>query len=199
MTHPTIRSAFVAISLSFMISACAQAPMPQDRYYRIDVSAAVAGAPLLPGTLQMEPFITEGLTAGRAIIYVEVEGATTMQEYNYDFWAEPPGTMLRDELMAYLRDANVAQNIVTPELRAQADYIFSGRIDRLELIRGPEPKAFVELELAVTKDSNGKVTLVKSYGVSVGASDATVKAGVDAANRGIDAIFAQFLADLRGS
>ena len=199
MKRLSIHLSLFAAAVLVLLSACTQAPVPQDRYYRIDVPATPVGEQVLSGTLQMEPFITEGLTAGRAIIYVETEGSTTMQEYNYDFWAEPPGTMLRDELTAYLRNAGVAQNIVTPEMRAAADYIFSGRIDRLEMINGAQPKAYVELELAVTKDSNGKVVLVKNYGVSVGASDATVKAGVDAANQGINAIFAQFLSDLRGS
>ncbi len=202
MTMETLRSNLVvpaALAVSLVLAACSQPPVPQDRYYRLDVPQAASTGTILPGTLQMEPFITEGLTAGRAIIYVASESSTTMQEYNYDFWAEPPATMLRDELMAYLRDAGVADNIVVPETRAEADYIFSGRIDRLELIKGPEPKAFVELEMAVTRESGGTVILVRSYDVTVEASDATVRAGVDAANRAITTIFQQFLSDLRDS
>lgn len=180
-----------------VLAACVQAPVPQDRYYRIDVPPPDAGDVVLSGTLRMEPFITQGLTAGRAIIHVDAGDATIMQEYNYDFWAEPPATMVRDELMTYLRAAGVATYISTPEMRAVADYVFSGRIDRLEIIRGSKPGAYVELEMAITKTAGGRVRLVRSYGVSVDAGDGSVKAGVGAINNGINGIFSQFLADLR--
>ncbi|MBT3558877.1 MAG: hypothetical protein HN644_13740 [Rhodospirillales bacterium] len=199
MTMISIRTILLNLTLVVLVSACtAQPPATQDRYYRISVGQPSAAGTILSGTLVMEPFVAEGLVAGRAIIHVESEDSTSLQEYNYDFWAEPPGIMIRDELMAYLRDANVAGAIVTPEMRAQADYILSGHVSRLEMVRGPEPKAYVELDIAVTKDSNGKVVMVKSYGLSVAASDGTVKAGVAAANQGIEAIFEQFLKDLNG-
>lgn len=196
MTIKTIRSILLSVPVMFVIVACAaQPPATQDRYYRIDVQQPASVGVILPGTLEMEPFGAEGLVAGRAIIHVETEGATTLQEYNYDFWAEPPGIMIRDDLMSYLRDAGVANAIVTPEMRASADYVLSGRVSRLEMVRGPTPKAYVELEIAITKESNGKVRLVKSYGLSVAATDGTVEAAVAAANRGVEAIFAQFLKD----
>jgi ABC-type uncharacterized transport system auxiliary subunit len=194
-----IRTILMNLSLVLLVAACGSPAVPQDRYYRISVEQPAMGTQIIEGTLEMEPFMAEGLVSGRAIIHVESEGATTLQEYNYDFWAEPPGLMIRDELMAYLRDAGVAEVIVTPEMRASADYILSGHVSRLEMVRGSEPKAYVELDLAVTKESSGKVRLVKSYGLSVAAVNGTVKAGVDAANQGIEAIFAQFLKDLNGS
>ncbi len=200
MRSRSLYALFLSLSVVALVAACApQPPAPQDRYYRIDVEHPATGSLQIPGTLEMGPFSAEGLVAGRAIIHVESEGATTLQEYNYDFWAEPPGIMIRDELMSYLRSAAAAATIVTPEMRADADYVLSGRVSRLEMVRGPTPKAYVELEIAVTRESNGKVRLVKSYGLSVAAADGTVKAAVDAANQGISAIFDQFLKDLRGS
>ena len=199
MKSISIRAILINLSLVVLVTACAaQPPATQDRYYRISVGQPSITGAILSGTREMEPFVAEGLVAGRAIIHVESEGSTSLEEYNYDFWAEPPGIMIRDELMTYLRDAAIAEAIVTPEMRAKADYILSGHVSRLEMVRGSVPKAYVELDMAVTKDSNGKVVMVKSYGLSVAASDGTVKAGVDAANQGIEAIFEQFLNDLRG-
>ncbi len=121
-----------------------------------------------------------------------------MQEYNYDFWHKPPGDMLRDAIVDYLRNSNAAHNFVTPEMRADADFLLSGRIQKLETVRGASPKAVVALELAVTNLSTNKVRLVRSYRMDVPASSGTVNAAVAAVNQAIGDIFARFLSDLRG-
>ncbi|MEQ8665760.1 MAG: ABC-type transport auxiliary lipoprotein family protein [Rhodospirillales bacterium] len=190
---------WVALGMVALVAACAQPPVPQDRYYRIDVSAAASGAPILIGVLEVERLAAEGLASGRAVVYSEADNPQLAQEYFYDFWIEPPSDMLRDELVDFLRASGAATAIVTPETRADADYVLTGRINRLEHVRGPKAKGVIDLELAVTHARTGKLVMVNSYAVGVGASDGSVASGIAALNQGVAAIFERFLADLKAS
>ncbi len=200
----TLKNTLIAIvmgvaSLQFL-SACAVPSVPQDRYYRVDITNPAAGSVLLPGVVETDRFSAVGLAAGRAIVYTTDEDALVLQEYNYDFWHEPPSIMLRDALIGFMRSANVATSIVTPEMRAEPDYLMSGRIQRLEVRRGSAPNMMtVELELAISDARNGAVLMVRSYRTDVPATDASVEAAVVAANQAVNDIYGRFLSDLKGS
>lgn len=199
MKRPSLHMTFAAfmMGIGLMMSGCTQAPVPQDRYYRITAPAPASGGILLPGAVEVDRFGAEGLTSGRAIVFIEEDTPDTLQEYNYDFWHKPPGDMLRDVMIDYLRAANAANNFVTPEIRADVDYLLTGRIQTLETVRGSTPKAIVALELAVTEAETGAVRLVRSYRAEVPASNSSVKAAVAAVNQSVADIFARFLGDLR--
>jgi len=203
MRAPSMRVLFtslvmgISLMTSVVIGGCTQAPVPQDRYYRISAPAPTSGRLLLPGAVEVDRFGAEGLTSGRAIVFVDGDGEDTLQEYNYDFWHKPPGDMLRDVLIDYLRASNVTNNFVTPEMRADADYLLTGRIQAFETVRGSAPKAIVVLEIAVTDAKTGAVRLVRSYRAEVPASNGSVKAAVAAVNQGVGDIFIRFLGDLR--
>jgi ABC-type uncharacterized transport system auxiliary subunit len=180
-----------------MITGCAAPIVPQDRYYRIDVSSIPSGPVRLSGVVEIDRFSAVGLTAGRSIVYTNDDADLVLQEYNYDFWHEPPSVMLRDVLISYMRGGNVATTITTPEMRADVDFILTGRVQRLETRRGTSPKAVVELELGVSNARNGSVLMVKSYRTDVPATDGSVEAAVVAANQAIADIFSRFVNDLR--
>ncbi len=184
------------VSVFFMVG-CTAAVVPQDRYYRVEVVPANAGVMRLDGVMELERFDAVGLTAGRAIVYTSDANTMLMQEYNYDFWHEPPSIMLRDALISYLRGANVARSIVTPEMRARPRFLLNGRILRLETQRGQTPFAVVELELGISDVTTGAVLMVRAYRTDVPAGDASVAAGVAAANQAVADIFARFLRDLQ--
>ncbi len=185
--------------LGLAVAACAQPPVPQDRYYRINVPPVEAGTPVFKGVLELDRLAAEGLTSGRAIVYSDESSPGLVQEYFYDYWVEPPNVMVRDALIGYLRKAGIAEAVVSPEVRADADYTLAGRIDRMELVRGAEPKGVVDIELAITNARTGKLVMINSYALGVAASDNTVPAGVVAIDQGVAAIFERFLDDLKAS
>lgn len=180
------------------LTGCSSPSVPQDRYYRINLETPASGAIVLNGVVEMDRFVAVGLAAGRAVVYTSDANAQVLQEYNYDFWHEPPAIMLRDALIDYLRGANVAKDIVTPDMRASADYLLSGRVHRLETSRGSSPKAVVELELGVSDAHTGAVLIVRSYRTDVPVSGASVEAAAMAVNKAVEDIFERFLNDLRG-
>lgn len=184
-----------------LLAGCAatQPPVPEDKYYRLQSVPASApmATPVFPGTLVIERFSADGLTAVRPIVYVEDTGPNQLQEYHYHFWTQQPTVMLRDELVSYLRAMNVAPNIVIPEMRLAPDYVMAGRIRRLEQIRTTSESAAIELEISVRQPNDGKLLFLKSYRYETPQNEGGVAGAVQAMNVGWNQILADLLDDLR--
>ena len=180
-----------------IVAACGSAsPVPEDQYYRLRVPPPPAGNKLLSGTLEIERFVADGLTAGRPIVYSESGKPHQVREYHYHFWTQPPTVMLRDELVAFLRAAKVADAVVTPEMRIPADHVLTGKIIRLEKVVGTPAKAVLELELAVRKTTGGKLIFLNVYRTESESNDSGVDAAVATLNKALAGIYRKFLSDL---
>ncbi len=183
-----------------VLAACAQPPLPQDHFYRLSVGAPEnpRAEPLFKGTLEVGRFVADGLTAGRPLVHSLSERPYELQEYHYHFWTEPPPTMLRDQLVDYLRAARVTTTVITPAMRVEPDYVLAGRIKRLEKINGEPPRAAVELEFGLRRTENDELLFLGTYGVEVKARADTVAAAVAAINDALTEIYAKFTADISG-
>jgi uncharacterized lipoprotein YmbA len=187
-------SSVVAASI---VAACGTAPpVPEDEYYRLRVPLPAAGKKLLPGTLEIERFVADGLIAGRPIVYSESDKPHQVREFHYHFWTQPPTIMLRDELVTFLRAANIADAVVTPEMRVPADHVLTGKIVRLEKVVGASPKAALELELSVRKTSGGKLVFLNTYRIESQSSGAGVDDAIRTLNDALATIYRKFLTDL---
>ncbi len=183
-----------------VLATCAQPPLPQDHFYRLSVGApdTPLAEPRFKGTLEVGRFAADGLTAGRPLVYGLSERPYELQEYHYHFWTEPPPTMLRDQLVDYLRAAGVTTTVVTPEMRVEPDYVLAGRIKRLETITGSPTRAVVELELGLRRTGDDELLFLGTYGVEAEARANTVAAAVAAVNEALTEIYAKFTADVSG-
>lgn len=198
------RNLFPAISIlgaflsSGFLAACGSpAPVPEDQFYRLKVQAPLrAGKVLFPGTLEVDRFVADGLTAGRPIVYSESGKAYQVKEFHYHFWTQPPTVMLRDELVTYLRARKVSDLVVTPEMRANPDYILTGKIKRLEKVNGLPPKAVIEIELGMRKASGGKIIFLDTYRMETESDGPRVSATVKSLNKSLTAIYRKFVIDL---
>lgn len=187
-------------ALLLVLGACAQPVVPTDRFYRLDVAEPETrfATPRLKGTLEVDRFVADGLTAGRPIVYSESGRPREVLEYHYHFWTEPPTIMLRDQLVTYLRAAKVADIVVTPEHRVEPDYELAGKIKRLEQVVGKPPGAVVELELALKRSADGQILILNTYRIEAEAKSGTVGAAVDALNSALGLIYARFINDISG-
>lgn len=187
-------------TLAGLVAACGSAPpLPEDQFYRLRAVAAEAAAPgkmLFPGTVEIERFVADGVTAGRPIVYSEAGKPYQVREYHYHFWTQPPTVMLRDELVSYLRAAGVAKAVVTPEMRVAADYVLTGKIVRLEKVEGRPPKTDLEIELAVRKAGGGGLVFLKTYRVESISDGPGVDDAVRALNAALSEVYGRFVADL---
>lgn len=191
-----LRSGSVALALAVLAAACAQPEMPEDRYYRLRAAPPAKATPLFNGTVEVDRFLADGLTAGRPIVYSEPGQPHRLQEYHYDFWTEPPTVMVRDEFVGYLRAARIADAVVTPETRVRPDHVLTGKIKRLEKISGPQPKGALEIEIGLRRVDGAKLMLLETYFAEYSADDNSVEAAVRALNQALDDILARLVADL---
>ncbi len=180
------------------LAACAQPELPKDHYYRLQVQVPQVDkdAVLFKGTIEVERFLADGLTAGRPIVYSEAGSEHQLLEYHYHFWTEPPVVMLRDQLIDFLRAAKVADMIVSPEMRSRPNYRLTAKIKRLEKIVGPKPSAIAELQLGLQDEQNGKIIHLANYRVEVGAQSESVGDAVIAMNKALSEIYSRFVASL---
>lgn len=188
----------VIAGLGAVVAACSQPPVPQDRFYRLQVPppAAALPAPRLPGVLEVPRFAADGLLAARPIVFSEADAPAEVNAYYYHFWVEPPGVMLRDLLVAHLRAAGVAKMVVTPELRLEPDFTLTARIKRLEQVRGASPRAVIVLDVAVNGRKEDHLVLLKTYAVEQAAADNGVPAAVEAMSRALAIVFQGVVSDL---
>ena len=189
----------LVVAAAGVLAACGSAdPVPEDQFYRL--RAVMSSAPLtkalFPGTLEIERFVADGLTAGRPIVYSEVGKPYQVKEYHYHFWTQPPTVMLRDELVSYLRAAKISSAVVTPEMRVSVDYVLTGKIMRLEKIVGKPSKAVIELELSLRKATGGKLIFLDTYRIEKQSDGSGVGSAVNSLNTALTAIYAKFVDDL---
>ena len=128
----------------FLAAGCAQAPVPAANFYRIYAQAPEASSSdfYLDGVLVVRRFLADGLVSERSVVYGEGAGPNPLQQYHYHAWTESPTRMLQELLVPYLRNANVASQVITPEIRIDAKFELTGKIKRLEQIRGSDSRVW---------------------------------------------------------
>jgi ABC-type uncharacterized transport system auxiliary subunit len=104
--------------------------------------------------------------------------------------------MLRDQLVTYLRQTGIADNVSPSELRLDTDYTVQGTIRRLEQLVGSKTGAVISLELAVIQKADDRLILSKVYTAEKPTSGENIDNAVAALNDGLDEIFAAFAGDL---
>ncbi|MBI2584406.1 MAG: membrane integrity-associated transporter subunit PqiC [Rhodospirillales bacterium] len=190
----------LAVAAAGVVAACGSAPpVPEDQFYRLKAVRAESAAPaklLFPGTVEIDRFVADGVTAGRPIVYSEAGKPYQVREYHYHFWTQPPTVMLRDELVSYLRVAKIAKAVVTPEMRVNAEYVLTGKIIRLEKVIGTPPKAVLEIELGVRKATGGELIFLNTYRIEAASEGPGVDDAVHALNAALSTVYGRFVADL---
>ncbi|GAB6052134.1 ABC-type transport auxiliary lipoprotein family protein [Magnetospira thiophila] len=189
---------WAVLGLTVLFTACAQPDVPRDHFYRLDPGQPVAlSAPLLDGTLEVERFTAVGLAAQRPIVYSDSNDASQAHAYHYHFWEESPGAMLQDRMVDFLRAAQLAKLVVTPELRADADFVITGRIQRLEQVLGSTTKGVLQIELILRRANNDELLHHGIYSQEISASGESVPEVVSALNESLSRAYAQFLEDVK--
>lgn len=192
-----IRRSVLALA-ALMLAACAQPPVPQDHFYRLQFGTPTGRlqTPPLSGTLEVASFRAEGLTGGRPIVFTDPEKPFEVNEYHYHFWTAPPPDMLHDGLVTYLRASGVADQVVTPQLRLEPEYVLTSTIRRLEQVRGRPTKVAADFEFALRGRRDERVLLVKSYAVEKDAAGPSVPDAVAAMNGAVMEIYERLAADI---
>ena len=191
--------AVFALSAAVMLAGCGGTSVPPDSYYRLSVAPAPQGEAkgALRGTVSIAPLDGDGLVRSRPLLYTKGADGEAVLQHNYHHWADSPTKMIQDQLAAFLKDAEVAQAVVTPELRVRSDYEVVGRVERLERIVGAgSPRVAAAIELSLIRQSDRKLLHARRYESVQLQSDDGVSASVSAMNDALKRIFDEFAEDL---
>lgn len=197
----TVRRA-AALSLVALLAACAGGEPTPDRFYRLDVPPAAVRfeRPLFSGVVEVAPLLAEGLVSDRAIVYLYADEPYELHQYSYQFWNTPPAVAVQEQLIRFLRSANVAERVVSTDLRLSVDLAIEGRVRRFDQVfDGKVVRMAIELEIAIIRSKDEKLTLLKVYRAETPAQDDSLPAAAMAASAALSEIFASLLADLRSA
>lgn len=170
--------------------------VPKEQYYRLIADhPAGQAAKKIAGGVEIVPFAGEGVMSERPLLFT-ADGGRKLEQRNYAYWTDAPPQMLRDQLVAYLKQAGIADSVAPSELRLDSAYTIRGTIRRLEQLVGSGSGAVISLELAVLENGNDRLIMSKVYTSEKPTSGQDIDSAVAALNDGLDEIFAAFAGDL---
>jgi ABC-type uncharacterized transport system auxiliary subunit len=180
-----------------LVAACAAPTVPKEQYFRLVAAPATEKlAHPLTGIVEAAPLGADGVTGERPLLYT-ANGGTKLEQRNYAYWTELPTAMIRDQLVAYLRSAGAADQVVPSELRIGALYRIQGEIKRLEQSAGDKhDTGILELELSVIDESTDQLMMSRVYRAETPAVDHSIDGAVAALNAGLQDVLKRFAADI---
>lgn len=189
-----------ALWISLSVVACsAPSPLPDFRYFTLPLPAEVprSARPLdLP--LVLEPLRASGIRGERPILYSSQADRAKLLQYHYQLWSEPPTSMVQDQLLRMLEQAQVS-SLVTDRLSPrEAAVRLTGELLRFERQRDGEVwAAAVELRLRAQTDGHVRPLFERRFSARVVASDALLESTVRAFGSALDQVGAELLQALR--
>lgn len=188
---------FLAVAL---LSACSSAPpLPDDVYYRLQLAAPAQRleAPRVPGPVLVARFGGASVYTSRDLAYSSESPYLHLSHYHYHHWVDPPPQLLQQELVDYLRAANLAQRVETEAGRQLPALRIDGTIRRFERQKSASGwQVAVALELRATPADRRAEPLLKTYDVVLAAEGDGIEATVRAFSAATATVFERFLADL---
>jgi ABC-type uncharacterized transport system auxiliary subunit len=198
--YARFRAATLLAAATMMIEGgCLSAPAPPDRFYRLEVPDAAARLelPRLGGRLLVDSVRGDAMTLERLMLYREVSDPSRVRREGYDKWVDPPPLMVQRAVVKFLRSANAAEAVITPEMRLGAEFRLSGRVNRFERVVGEgSPRATIELEFSLVRLEDRELLLLGTYREGEEISGSGAGDSVEAFSRALHRILERLTLDL---
>jgi ABC-type uncharacterized transport system auxiliary subunit len=202
-THPIYASRRVAIllavSMSLVQGGCLSGPVAPDRFYRLEVPDSVARLelPRLRGRLLVDSIRGDGMTLERLMLYRDASDPSQVKREGYDQWVDSPPVMVQRAVVEFLRSANAAEDVITPEMRLDADFRLAGRVNRFERLVGEgTPRATIELEFNLVRLEGRELLLLETYREEEDIAGSGVGHSVEAFSHALHRILERLTLDL---
>lgn len=189
------------ILLSGLLSGCfgGGVAIPQDHYYHLaDIHTGQARMDKPFGVIAVTPLRSDALHHERTILYSLQSAPLMLNTYYYHQWTNPPGQLLQEYLITYLRDVGFAKTVVRYGERSHIDGQITGYIQRFERIVGQgRPRVVVRLELSfIPRAAARPPAMTRVYAAEGKAADNSMESTVAAFSRALQTIYARFAADV---
>ena len=186
---------------ALLLNGCVtQSAVPQDYFYRLpDLQPATPRATkLFNGTLLVDEPQAEGVYRERPILYVDSQRPLELVQYHYRHWLQTPSHLIQDNLVDYLRRANVATRVERYSSGGGGDLVISGRLEKFEQFVQPGGStSVVELELEFRwKTPQGIKKQTRTYENQVMADGADINDSAVAFGKALQHIYDKMLVDL---
>jgi ABC-type uncharacterized transport system auxiliary subunit len=193
---------FILTAILLQTGCASTGPAPQDHYYRLTApdTAQPLEAPLIQGVLTVDRIKAPGILRERALLYSLESSPEEVKQYRYHHWIGTLPNMIREQLVVYLRQSNIAAYVEGEQTTAEADVRLKIKLKKFERVlsnKGDGAMVSLKLEVVVTSDRRPEWVMMQGYSVVEPASDKTMLASVRAMNEGLGEIYLQLLTDLR--
>jgi cholesterol transport system auxiliary component len=184
-------------AMAITIIACQSGPAPREAYYRLEPEIQqFAPDPLACGTILVGRFETRGFAGGRAIVFRDQDNSLEIQRYHYHLWSETPALMIQDAIARSLRAAGLARYVITPVERANADWIVSGRLIRMDHYPNATPgRVEIETEIGMVAANTRGTLFLKRYLETEPAASNGIDDAVRAFNTALERMLTRFQHD----
>ena len=183
---------FLILAIVGSLSACATPEVPKEQYFRLIAAPGdIHISKPLDGAVEVPPFDADGVMQERPLLFT-ADGGHKLEQRTYAYWTYAPPQMLRDQLITYLRAAQLAPQIVPSELRVDAKYVIHGTVRRLEQTANPDGGT-IEIELALLTHDENQVLVSKVFHIDQSTPDGKIDNAVTALNDGMNKIFHDFV------
>jgi ABC-type uncharacterized transport system auxiliary subunit len=194
-----IRALLLAL-LAFAVTACSQPPVPRDQFYRLGGGSPAHryATPPLEGSLAINRLRADGLVSQRPILFSTREQPNRLEQHNYHYWVEIPPVMLRNALMVYLEQANLASAIALGDARHRAGCELSASLRRMEhVVSGGQPStAVIEIQFQLERVNDAVILLNRTYRAEQVANALSLDATAAAFDQALAALFARLTGDI---
>jgi ABC-type uncharacterized transport system auxiliary subunit len=194
------RAAILLVVTAMMIpGGCFSGPAPPDRFYRLEIPdpAAPLEVPRLRGRLLVDSIRGDAMTLERQMIYRDASDPSQVRRLGYDHWVDPPPVMVQRAVVEFLRSANAAEAVITPEMRFDAKVRLGGRLHRFERLVGQgSPRATIELEFNLVRVGEREPLLMEIYREQEEAVGSGIGESVEAFSRALHRILERLVLDL---
>jgi ABC-type uncharacterized transport system auxiliary subunit len=189
----------LAVAVMMLQGGCLAGPAPSDRFYRLVVPdpSFRFEVPRLNGRLLVDSMRGDAMTLERLMTYRTESDPFQVRRTGYDQWVDPPTVMVERAVVTFLRSANAAEVVITPEMRLDADFRLGGRVNRFERLLGEgAPRAAIELEFCLVRLHDRELLLRETYREEEEISGSEVGDSVEAFGRALQRILERLTRDL---
>lgn len=188
-----------AFALVLLAGCGSLKPLPSDTFYRLDIKpqagARGAAQPWTDKLIRITKFSASGVHRERPIVYSRV-GGVVVQQHRYHLWIDSPERMLQQELIDYLREANVAPRISGSNVDG-AGFEVRGEIRQMDQVTGDggvKVVVIINFELIAT-ESQRSLILGREYQQLLPVTGSDMSATALAMSAAVGEIFERFLVD----
>ena len=188
----------LVLLLTLGLIGCAGGPARTDSFYRLDPPAqqAVTGKHL-GGTVLVAGLDSRGMVSSRNIVLWDPQRPNESLSYHYRLWVEPPAVLIQDALTTALRQAGIADEVITPAQHVRADYIVTGTVHRMEhRLAKQGASVLIDVELSLARTERRELVVLKRYREEDSLADDKINTAVEGFGKVLARVADRFIGDI---